>query len=677
MSANHHGKSSRLAGLARFAAFAGAVFVLTALLFAIWFDRTFSNSLQMVLDHKPPVITILANNGQQLAKKGTRFPDITLDKLPRHLINAVIATEDRRFFSHWGLDPRGFVRALWNNLSKGRLREGGSTITQQLVKNVYLSRRRTMLRKFREMMIAFWLEAHYSKKQILEHYFNRVYFGTGASHGIAAAAKRFFDKPAEKLDLAESALLAGLLKAPSYYSPIKNLHRAHQRASVVLENMVRTGAISPQQAAKARANPASLKAPRRYNRKTVGTEYALDWIMEELRNRTGQVETDLIVETTIDYDWQIRAQNIVRQMIEANRIDKKVDQAAAVIMDATGGIRAMVGGTSYASSQFNRVTMARRQPGSGFKPVIYLAAMEAGRYPDSIEIDRRIMIKGWRPRNYARIHRGPVTLRQALASSINSVAARLADEVGLNQVIKTARRLGIRSKLSKRPSLALGSSEVTPLEMTAAYIPLMNGGFEARPHIIKKISTPDGGLVFEADKGLSRRIIDREYIYDMNDMLGAVINRGTGKRARLEKHPAAGKTGTSTDYRDAWFIGYTGHFTAGVWLGNDDNSPTNGISGGGLPAVLWKKLMQMVHEGRPPLPLPGLGKENTPAAPALIVERPPLNDIIVKEMSLPSSMATVTDSLHESSPASPRIIFLPAPSGGKFLQQRQQGLSRQ
>jgi penicillin-binding protein 1A len=630
MSGHRYIKSSKLANFAKLSAFSAVILAITTAAFALWFDHIYSDELRLVLNHKPPVITVLADNGHVLAKRGIRDTDIALEKLPKSLIDAVVSTEDRRFFSHHGLDPQGLMRAVWNNISKGRLREGGSTITQQLVKNIYLTRRRTLTRKFRELVISFWLEAHYSKQQILETYLNRVYFGAGASHGIEAAARLYFDKSAADLDLAQSALLAGLLKAPSYYSPRKNLERSHRRALIVLENMLATKAITLAQAQQAYDHPAELKKPKRHAKEMIGTEYALDWTMEQLKHHVGPIESDMIVKTTLNFDWQIKAQNLLAQMIENNRLEKNIDQAAAVLMDKTGGVKLMIGGTSYAKSQFNRVTMAHRQPGSAFKPIVYLAAMESGRTPDSIELDERIKIEGWRPRNYARFHRGPVTLRKALASSINSVAAKLADDVGLDTVIETAHRLGIRSTLSKRPSLALGSSEVTPLEITSAFVPFMNGGFKAPPHIIAEVTTSKGEVVYEFSKGMSKHVVGQEFIYDMNDMLGAVVRSGTGHRAQLKNHPSAGKTGTTQDYRDAWFIGYTGHFTCGIWAGNDNNKPTNKVSGGRLPALLWKQIMQVAHKGRQPLPLPGLGSGKAMTAQAVIVEEQlPLDNIVV------------------------------------------------
>ncbi|MCP4934648.1 MAG: PBP1A family penicillin-binding protein [bacterium] len=633
-------KTSVLIGFAKFISFTLIVLTLTGTAFFWWFDRNYADDLRTTLNQKSPTITLLADDGHVLAKRGIRHAGISLGALPQSLIDAVLSTEDRRFFSHWGLDPQGLGRAIWNNLSKGRLREGGSTITQQLVKNVFLTRKRTLTRKLRELVISLWLEQHYSKEQILELYFNRVYFGAGASHGITAAARRYFDKSPTNLDLAESALLAGLLKAPSYYSPSKNLARAHQRAFVVLDNMVATGAISRAQAKFAEDQPARLNKPARAKSRTIGTEYALDWIMEQLKDRVGRIETDLIVKTTLNFNWQVLAQKLVRKMIETNRQEKNIDQAAAVLLDEAGGIKLMIGGTSYEHSQFNRVTQAHRQPGSSFKPVVFLAAMESGRSPNSIEMDERIKIEGWRPRNYARFHRGPVTLRKALAGSINSIAAKLADDVGLEKVIQTAKRLGIHSRLNKRPSLALGSSEVTPLEMTGAYVPFMNGGFRAPPHVIKEVITTHDELVYEYRDPHHVRIVEPAYIYDMNDMLGAVMRTGTGKRARLDNHASAGKTGTTQSYRDAWFIGYSGYFTCGIWAGNDNNTPTNGVSGGKLPAILWKQIMQLAHQGRPPRPLPGLGTNNIATAQALILdEQLPLEEIIMAvQPDLPEAM---------------------------------------
>lgn len=637
----------RLAAVVRFLAFCCVTFALVGGGFFLWFDRTYSQALQAVLDHRPPVVTLLADDGTKLARMGVRHPSVSIDDLPPVLIDAVIATEDRRFYSHFGVDVIGLSRAIATNLMRGRLREGGSTITQQLVKNVFLSRKRNLTRKFRELVISLWLEVHFDKRQILEFYFNRVYFGIGARKGIASASRAYFDKKVAELSLAEAALLAGLLKAPSYYAPTRSLPRAHARASIVLDNMVAVGAIGPQQAAEARRNPAALRRPSPSRRVLAGTDYAVDWIMERLQQQVGVIETDLVVKTSLDRKLQIRAQQLVRRMIEQQGVEKHLDQAAAVMLDENGAVKLMVGGASYRHSQFNRAVKARRQPGSSFKPFVYLAAMESGLTPDSVEIDERIKIDDWRPRNASRFYRGPVTLRMALAKSINSVAVKLARDTGLKRVRATARRLGISSKLALRPSLALGSSEVTPLEITTAYVPFMNGGYGVTPHIIKEVVTADGAVLHEAPRR-RHRAVDPSYVYDMNDMLGAVISGGTGRRAHLEDHPAAGKTGTSQDYRDAWFLGYTGHFTCGVWAGNDDNSPTHDVSGGRLPALLWKQIMQAAHAELPRRELPGLSPDTVDGEQIVILdEQLPIDDIIVGDLSADNDLALLTEKAEE------------------------------
>ncbi len=647
MSLRASGKSSVLGRFASFTAFSLLTLIVTASAFGLWFDRSYSAHLRAILHHTPPVLTVLSADGHVLTKRGTRSNDISLKDLPSSLIEAVIATEDRRFFSHSGIDPRGFLRAVWNNISKGRLRQGGSTITQQLVKNVFLTRKRTLTRKFRELVISFWLEAHYSKQQILEHYFNRVYFGSGGRHGIEAAAQYFFNTSAKNLDLPQSAMLAGLLKAPSYYSPRKNLVRSRARTTIVLENMVANHSLTIEQAQQAHDHPAELQKPVRQKKPDTGTEYAVDWIMDRLHHHIGRVDRDLVVTTTLDYNWQVKSQQMLKDFVNQHHAAKNIDQAAAVLMDASGGIKLMTGGTSYQKSQFNRVTMALRQPGSAFKPVVFLAALEDGRTANSIVNDENIKIEGWRPRNYARFHRGPVTMRKALAGSINSVAAKLADEVGLERVIRTAKRLGIHTPLKKRPSLALGSSEVTVLEMTGAYVPFMNGGYEATPHIITQVSAKNGEVLYAAPQAHTTRIIERRHVYEMNDMLGAVMRSGTGKRAQLEGHNVAGKTGTTTDYRDAWFIGYSGWYTAGIWTGNDDNSSTNEASGGQLPALLWKQIMQMALQGKTSKPLPGLRPPHPLIVENIIVRRtPPPENIIVQRVA--SNEALLTDKLSAS-----------------------------
>lgn len=589
-----------------FIAFAAVVFAAAGIGFVWWFDRHYTPDLRAILVARPPLVKILDRHGQPIAIRTQRQPHIDIDRLPAHLIAAVTATEDRRFDEHWGVDPVGLARAFFRNLATGQFREGGSTITQQLAKNIYLGRERTLARKFRELVVSLWLERHYDKRQILEFYLNRVYFGAGATYGVEAAARRYFDKSARDLTLAEAALLAGTLKAPNHFSPTRNLARSQERAGQVLDNMLATGAIGRSEAEAARQRPARLANRPQRTRLAKGSEYAEDWIMDRLQETFGAIDTDLTVTTTLDLTLQRQAQKAVRAAIQAEGRRHRVDQAAALVLDESGGVRAMVGGTDHAASQFNRTLQARRQPGSSFKPFVYLAAMEAGMTPSTLRRDEPVRVGGWQPRNASGGYRGEVSLRTALAQSINSVAVSLATEVGLDRVIQTARRLGIHSPLTRRAPLALGSSELTPLELTAAYVPIMNGGWRIDPHIIQKVEDGNGSVLFEHDDRLAERIVASAYIYDMNEMLGAVVSEGTGREARLDGHAIAGKTGTSQDCRDAWFIGYSGHFTASVWMGNDNGDPTDRVTGGSLPAKLWSDLMQLAHRGLAPRELPGL-----------------------------------------------------------------------
>ncbi|MGI9407717.1 MAG: transglycosylase domain-containing protein, partial [Hyphomicrobiaceae bacterium] len=414
-------------------------------------------------------IHIVDANGRTLARRGERLKFLKTEQIPNHLISAVLATEDRRFVNHIGIDVIGLTRAMLRNIRAGRYIEGGSTITQQLAKNVFLKPRRTMSRKIQELILAFWLEVRLSKKQILELYLNRVYFGSGA-YGIEAAANRYFGKPAQNLTLGESAVLAGLLKAPSRYSPQRDPAVTLRRARIVLQNMIVTGAIKQEQALAVVKRPIHFVTSRPRKRMRY-TNYAIDQVYEQLAEKIGEPAGNIVVQTTIDRDLQVHTQKLVADNLSIEARIRKADEAAVVVLDQNGAIKALVGGRSYQISQFNRAVKARRQPGSAFKPFVYTAAIEGGFTPDTIAYDEPITIKDWTPRNYAKKHRGPVTLRNALAHSINTVAVRIFLEIGRKEVVKIAERLGIRSRLHTLPSLALGTAEVTPLELTNAYVP--------------------------------------------------------------------------------------------------------------------------------------------------------------------------------------------------------------
>ncbi|MEJ8475001.1 transglycosylase domain-containing protein [Roseibium algae] len=566
---------------------------------------------------RPPNVKIVSADGSLLANRGdTGGEAVRLEQLPSYLPNAVIAIEDRRFRSHFGLDPIGLVRAVYINLTAGTLRQGGSTLTQQLAKNLFLEPDRTLKRKMQELVLSLWLEAKFSKDDILEMYLNRVYLGSGA-YGVDAAARRYFGKSARLVTVAEAATLAGLLKAPSRYSPANNPDLAKARAQLVLAAMHDENYITAEEAKTALASPAT--AVRRHT--TASSNYVADWVMDVLPHYVGSLDRDIIVDTTIDTSLQRAAESALKTALADNRTKLGVSQGAIVTLDTAGAVKALVGGADYSKSQFNRAVYAKRQPGSAFKPFVYLTALEKGMTPDTIRQDAPITIKGWSPQNYSKQHYGNVSLTRALSLSLNTVAARLAYEVGPSAIIKTAKKMGISSELKPNLSIALGTSEVTPLEIASAYVPFSNGGYGVLPHVIRRIKTVDGKLLFSRKGDGRGRVISRQNVGEMNRMMTETLLTGTGKKAQLtQNRPAGGKTGTSQDFRDAWFIGYTGNLTTAVWLGNDNNSPTKKATGGSLPAVIWKETMEAAHKNMAVVNLPGVSNYGlqtvTPSAKA-------------------------------------------------------------
>lgn len=551
---------------------------------------------------RPPNVQILAAGGELIGNRGdTGGEAIRLEQVPPYLPEAVIAIEDRRFYSHFGVDPIGLARAMLTNVTAGRLVQGGSTLSQQLAKNLFLKPERTLKRKMQEVVLALWLEKNYSKDEIIELYLNRVYFGAGA-YGVDAAARRYYNKTARTLTIAEAAVLAGVLKSPTNYSPKNNPDRAEKRAQIVLMAMNREGFITEAEAANALASPAAISAARQ----TRGSEhYVADYALSEVKRILGDIGGDLVVDTTIDLTLQQTGEAVIRQALDTSGKKRGVSQGALVAIDGNGRIKALVGGRDYGKSQFNRAVSAKRQPGSAFKPFVYLTALEQGFTPKTVRLDAPIRIGNWTPTNYDRKYRGKVTLTTALAKSLNTVAATTAHTVGPKNVVKTAQRLGITSKLRAHPSLALGTSEVTPLELTAAYVPFSNGGFGILPHIVRRIASKDGKVLYERDGSGPGRVIKAKHLGMMNHMLAQALIVGTGKKASLKNRPAAGKTGTTQDLRDAWFVGYTGHLTAGIWYGNDNGSASKSATGGSLPAQSWRVFMTAAHDGLPAAALPG------------------------------------------------------------------------
>ncbi|MGR7995610.1 MULTISPECIES: transglycosylase domain-containing protein [unclassified Xanthobacter] len=555
----------------------------------------------LMIPKRPPTVTIQGADGKTLATRGDMGGvAVPIGELPPYLPKAFVAIEDQRFYSHFGLDPEGLARALVTNLTSRRLRQGGSTLTQQLAKNLFLTQERTASRKIQELVLALWLEQKFSKNEILDLYLNRVYFGAGA-YGVEAAAQRYFGKSARQVTLAEAAMLAGLVNSPSRLAPTRNLKGAQARAALVLHAMKQQGLITPQMAETALARPAQLAPPKAPD--SMG--YVADWVMDQLDSFVGLLSGDVTVRTTIDGTLQQTAEKALDETLAKSGTKYGVEQGAMVSLDTDGAVKALLGGRSYEKSQYNRAVTAKRQPGSAFKPFIYLTALESGLTPDTIREDAPIQLKGWRPENASHDYRGPVSLTTALALSLNTVSVRLALEVGPKAVVATAHRLGIVSNLDPNPSIALGTSEVSVLELAGAYVPFANGGIGVIPYVIETVKDAQGQVLYQRAGSGPGRVMDPAYAAEMNQMLTQTLIMGTARRADLPGWEAAGKTGTSQDYRDAWFVGYTARFVTVVWLGNDDSSPTKRASGANLPVEIWSRYMKVAHKGLPVAELPG------------------------------------------------------------------------
>ena len=578
---------------------------------AVWVGAHLPPIQSLEIPKRPPSIKIVDMQGRLLATRGDMGgAAVPLKDLPRYVPQAFVAIEDRRFYSHYGIDPIGIARAVVANILHRGVSQGGSTLTQQLAKNLFLTQERTLSRKVQEVALAAWLERKFSKTQILDLYLNRVYFGAGA-YGIEAAAQRYFSKPATKLTVAEAATLAGLVRSPSRLAPTRNPDGAEKRAQVVLAAMMDMKFITDDMAKVALMQPAqAIKAP---GAGSVG--YVADWVMDVLDDLIGRVEQDIVVETSVDPTLQAAAEAALVDELAKNGAKAGVGQGAVVALSPDGAVRALVGGRNYAESQFNRAVAAKRQPGSAFKPFVYLTAIERGLTPNTVREDKPIAVKGWHPENYSREYFGPVSLTKALALSLNTVSVRLTLEFGPTAVMRTAHRLGIASKLEPNASLALGTSEVSVLELVGAYVAFANGGIAVTPHVVESVKTAGGKLLYQRKDDNLGRIIEDRYAGMMNTMMQETLLTGTARKAELPGWPAAGKTGTSQDFRDAWFIGYTGHLVAGVWLGNDDSSPTKKTTGGGIPVEIWSKFMKTAHQGVPVVGLPGVS--NTPLTASL------------------------------------------------------------
>ncbi len=637
----------------------------------------------LVALYRPPsqATRVYAANGELIAslyRENRAY--VRLQDIPQVLQQAVVAIEDERFYQHRGVDVRGILRAAWRNLTRQSVVEGGSTITQQLARTLFLSPRRTLGRKLQEMVLAVEIERRLTKEEILERYLNQVYFGNGA-YGVEMASRLFFGKGVRDLILPEAAFLAGVIQAPSRYSPFDNFQGAKRRQEVVLDRMAELGYISRAQAEAAKATPLRLSAgPRNAGLVGVRAPYFVSYILPFLVERYGEEAVysgGLQVYTTLDPRLQALAQQVVTQGVEeARRAGLRVTQGALVAAEPrTGRILAMVGGVDFQRSQFNRAWQARRQPGSAFKPFIYTAALEHGVSPDRVLLDAPVeyRIAGWgywRPKNYDGTYWGPIPLRVALEHSRNIPAIRMLAELGPQAVIDTARRMGIRSPLQPNLSLALGTSEVTPLEMAAAFATLAAGGVYAEPVAVTKVL--DGkGRVLDEFHPRRQMALRPEVAYFMTDLLRGVILRGTGRAADVGR-PAAGKTGTTDDYRNAWFVGYTPEVAVAVWVGNDDNSPTNRVVGGSVPARLWARFVKRALAGRPPseFPVPE-GVVHLPVcvkyAPDGTCERQGWRAVLRSSVPSPSPTpeARTSPAPEDSTPGTTPVVILRPPDGAE------------
>ena len=567
----------------------------------IYFAMQMPSSETWAVPERPANIRIVASNGQLLSNRGkTGGEAVSLRELPYYVPAAFISIEDRRFREHFGIDVIGLASVALESLRAGEVTRGASTITQQLAKNLFLTPDQTLQRKAQEALLAIWLEQNYSKDDILELYLNRVFFGHNAT-GIEAAAQTYFGKSARNLSLSEAAILAGSVQAPSRLNPQGESAAVKARQTLVLLSMAKEGYISDAEAKAAQIDPNQT-----IRTKVTGAEsYVADWVESLMTAYIGDVNKDVIVSTTIDWDLQKHAEFVVKEAVASKGAERGFSQGALVAMDVDGTVRALVGGVDYAQSQFNRAVTSRRQPGSAFKPFVYLAAMEKGYTPETVADDAPFEYNGWAPENASGKYLGPVTLRNALAFSLNTVSGRLAIDVGPDKVVEAAMRLGISSPMQPVPSIALGTSEVSLLELTAAYAPFANGGIGVIANVITRIETVDGEVLYEAIPAGPGQVIQPEIVAEMNDMLTTALEIGTGKKAQLDGWPIAGKTGTSQKARDAVFVGFSARMVTGVWLGNDDDTATK-LSGGNVPVEIWSEFMSKAHQGMAVAQLPGV-----------------------------------------------------------------------
>ena len=541
--------------------------------------------------NRPVSVEIVDRNGRDILIRGASAErPVDVDSLPFHIPMTFLATEDERFRNHVGIDPRALLRALWQNIRAGRYVQGGSTLTQQLSKNIFLSPDKKLSRKAQEMMLSIWMERDFTKDELLEMYLSRIYFGSGA-WGLESASLRYFDKPAAQLSLAEAAMLSGLLNAPSAANPVTNFDRATARQHVILDSMDAQGLLGDNIAAAAKAETLMIHSPK----DTEGAQYFVDWIWNDLESYIGVPTQDIVVQTTLDIDAQTAAQSALTAHLDPAR---GATQGAIISLDGTGGVQTLVGGLDYGQSQFNRATQAVRQPGSAFKPFVYLAALRAGKSPWDTTTDAPISIEDWTPENFSETHLGPVTLHKALANSLNTVAVSLGEDIGRDAVIETAEQFGLDG-LKPYRSLALGAQGQTPLAMAESFLPFSNRGTHRPAYGILSISTSHGTPLYDRKAPNAPVIVTASELADMNYMLTEAVTRGTGRRAQIKGHHIAGKTGTTNDFRDAWFVGYAPDLVTAVWVGDDNNTSMQRVTGGSIPAMIFKDVMSAQLEGSP------------------------------------------------------------------------------
>ncbi|SFI66203.1 penicillin-binding protein 1A [Bosea sp. OK403] len=593
---------------------------------------SFREGREEALKNQVFAVTFLDRYGSELGHRGARHDDsLKLEEMPDHLVKALLATEDRRFYDHFGIDIFGTLRAMTVNARASGVVQGGSSLTQQLAKNLFLSNERSLDRKIKEAFLALWLEARLSKNEILKLYLDRAYMG-GGTFGVAAAAEYYFGKSVKDVSLAEAAMLAGLFKAPTKYAPHVNLPAARARAGDVLNAMVDAGFLTAGQIDSAKRNPATPVDRKRDS----NPDYYLDWAFDEIKHLAdeGKIGSDrvLTVKTPHDPAIQGQAEKAIEQVLRQNGPAYRVKQAATTVMDPDGAVRAMVGGRDYGISQFNRATSSLRQPGSSFKPFVYAAALSSGLYrPNTIVTDRPICIGNWCPNNYGRSYAGSIPLTVALAKSINTIPVQMsiaigkatgethearAARIGRMKIIATGRAMGLTTPLTDTVSLPIGAAEVTVIDMAAGYSVFANGGKRAKPYVAIEIRNSQGEEIYrhDRDEPAPEQVLSTQVAQDMNFMLSKVPTEGTGRRAALDGVVTAGKTGTTNGYKDAWYVGFSGNLVGAVWFGNDDSSETANMTGGSLPAMAWKEIMQFAHQGLELKPIPGVTPATDPKA---------------------------------------------------------------